>query len=81
MRFLNILCDVIHNLTDFLCLGGDCNGTENARLDRNHLEPHPASSATLKRFIETYELKDVWRGFNRNDMLNFLRWMLTLMQC
>lgn len=35
--------------------------TENTQLDRNHLEPHPASPARLKRLIETEELKKVWR--------------------
>ncbi len=50
----------------FSFLGGNFNCTEKARLDRNHMEPHPASSARLKHFIET-ELKDVWRGFSRND--------------
>lgn len=52
-RFLNVLCDVIHNCTDdFLFLGGfTC--TENAKLDGNYLESHPASSVRLKRLIET----------------------------
>lgn len=66
--FLNVLGDVLRSCTDdFLFLGGDFNCTENARLDRNHLEPHPASSARLKRHIEAHELKDVGRGFNRKD--------------
>ncbi len=65
MTFFNVLCDVIGDICDgFLFLGGDFNCTADAALDRNHLEPHPASSARLKRFIETHELKDVWRGFN-----------------
>lgn len=34
-------------------------------LDRNHLEPHPASSAWLRRLTETHEVKDMWRGFSR----------------
>lgn len=51
----------------FLFVGGDFNCTEDANLDRNHLEPHPASSVRLKRLIESHELEDVWRDFNRND--------------
>ena len=67
MTFLNLLCDVIQDCTDdFLFLGGDFNCTENPTLDRNHLEPHPASSARLRRLMEGCELKDVWRGFHLN---------------
>nr|BAC82606.1 pol-like protein [Takifugu rubripes] len=65
MNCLNVLCNVVRGVQDeFLFMGGDFNCTVNARLDRNHLEPHPASSARLKRLLETYDLKDVWRGFN-----------------
>ena len=63
MTFLNALCD--GGVSDeYLFLGGDYNCTADAALDRNHLEPHPASSARLKHLIETHDLKDVWRGFN-----------------
>ncbi|TWW59346.1 Transposon TX1 uncharacterized 149 kDa protein ORF 2 [Takifugu flavidus] len=65
MNCLNVLCNVVRGVQDeFLFMGGDFNCTVDARLDRNHLEPHPASSARLKRLLETYDLKDVWRGFN-----------------
>ncbi len=65
MIFLNVLCDVIVGVSDeYLFLGVDFNCTAEADLDRNHIEPHPASSARLKRLIETHDLKDVWRGFN-----------------
>lgn len=66
MLLLNKLCDVISEVDDdgFLFLGGDFNCTAEASLYRNYLEPHPASSARLKRLIETHDLKDVWRGLN-----------------
>lgn len=68
MRFLDVLSDVLHDCTeDFLWLGGDFNCTENPKLDRNHLEPHPASSAKLRRLMESYELMDVWRSFHMDD--------------
>ena len=41
--------------------GGDFNCTQDDLLDRNHLEPHPASQASLIRMIETHNLVDVWR--------------------
>ena len=67
MKILDILSNVILTCSDdFLFLAGDFNCTELAAIDRNHLEPHPASSARLRRLIETHELKDVWRGFHRN---------------
>ena len=68
MNFLNVLCDVVRDCADdYLFLGGDFNCTEDFKLDRNHLEPHPASSARLRRLIEAHELKDVWRGFNSRN--------------
>ena len=64
-NFFNVLCDVVHKCADdYSFLRGDFNCTEDFKLDRNHLEPHPASSARLRRLMETHELKDVWRGFN-----------------
>ena len=63
--FLNVLCDVIEGISEeFLFLGGDFNCTADATMDRNHQEPHPASSARIRRLIEAHDLKDVWRGFN-----------------
>lgn len=47
---------------EYLILGGDFNCTAEPVLDRNHLEPHPASAARLNRLIET--LNDVWRSLN-----------------
>lgn len=65
---LNLLCDAISEVSDrHLFLGGDFNCTADAVLDRNHPEPHPASSARLRRLVETHDLKDVWRGFNRKN--------------
>lgn len=68
MAFLNILSDTVKDLndTDFMFLGGDFNCTEVPLLDRNHVEPHPASSSRIRQLIETHQLSDVWRSFNSN---------------
>jgi hypothetical protein len=42
-------------------LGGDFNCTENATLDRNHAEPHPASQHALRQLVYSHSLVDVWR--------------------
>ncbi len=47
-------------------LGGDFNFTE-LNLDRNHIEPHPASCTRLIHFIKKYELCDIWRSLNGNE--------------
>ncbi|KAI7801458.1 pol-like protein [Triplophysa rosa] len=52
---------------DYLFLGGDFNCTENDVLDRNHLEPHNASSRVIRELMQTHILNDVWRGINGND--------------
>ena len=48
-------------MEDFLFLGGDFNCTEDAILDRNHAEPHPASQHALKQLVRSHGLVDVWR--------------------
>ena len=68
INFLNVLCDVVCDCADdYLFLGGDFNCPEDYKLNRNHLEPPPASSARLRHLMETHELKDVWRGFNSKN--------------
>lgn len=52
---------------DYLFLGGDFNCTENYVLDRNHLEPHNASSYALRELLQTHSLCDVWREMHGND--------------
>lgn len=66
VAFLNILSDCVKNCEDdgFMFLGGDFNCTEDPTLDRNHPEPHPPSSHTLRQLMENQELSDVWRVFN-----------------
>ena len=49
------------NSEDYLFLGGDFNLTENALLDRNHAEPHPASQHALRQLVFSHGLVDVWR--------------------
>ena len=64
MLCLNVLCDVIGGVSDeYLFLGGDFNCTADTALDRNHLEPHPASSARLKHLIEIHSLQSCVEGF------------------
>lgn len=60
--------DAIRDCNDkeFLFIGGDWNCTE-SRLDRNHVEPHPASLTLLIQLLETHELHDVWRGLHDNQ--------------
>ena len=69
IAFLNILSDCVKNCEDdgFMFLGGDFNCTENPTLDRNHPEPHPPSSHTLRQLMENQELSDVWRVFNSQN--------------
>lgn len=68
LAVLDILSDTIKNCSseEHLFLGGDFNCTENPKLDRNHQEPHPASSQRLKQTTETHELTDVWRFLNKS---------------
>lgn len=48
-------------------LVGDFNCTDNHALDRNHLEPHPASGRTLCEVFDANNLCDVWcRRNNKN---------------
>lgn len=65
LTFLENVNDAIRDCNDkeFLFIGGDWNCTE-SRLDRNHVEPHPASRTLLIQLLETHELHDVWRGLH-----------------
>ena len=42
-------------------MGGDFNCTENATLDGNHAEPHPASQHVLRQLVYSHGLVDVLR--------------------
>ena len=66
LLFLDTLGEVISQCDsdEYLYLGGDFTCTEDSRLDRNHLEPHPASLRRLTRLTLTCELRDVWRSFH-----------------
>ena len=65
VAFLNILSDAIEACgDDYMFLGGDFNCTVDPTLDRNHPEPHPASSHRIRQLVGTHELSDLWRGFN-----------------
>lgn len=68
MGFLDVLCDTVKVSSDdeYLFLCGDFNCTENPPLDRNHIEPHPASSRRLRQLAAAADLSDVWRFFNRH---------------
>ena len=59
--FLEKIADELNrcNSEDYLFLGGDFNCTENATLDRNHAEPHPASQHALSQLIYSPGLVDV----------------------
>ena len=61
--FLEKIADELNrcNSEDYLFLGGDFNCTENAALDRNHAEPHPASQHVLRQLVFSHGLVDVWR--------------------
>ena len=61
--FLEKITDELNswNSEDYLFLGGDFNCTENATLDRNHAEPHPASQHALRQLVYSHGLVDVWR--------------------
>lgn len=67
--FLNNLNEILQscNSDEYVFLGGDFNCTENCVLDRNHVEPHTASSRTMRTLIETHKLCDIWRRLNGND--------------
>lgn len=67
--FLNNLNEILQscNSDEYVFLGGDFNCTENCVLDRNHAEPHTASSRTMRTLIETHKLCDIWRRLNGND--------------
>lgn len=69
LAFLRETNDVLNNCSSesYLFLGGNFNCTENATVDRNHLEPRSASSRLLKQVTETHELVDVWRNLNSKD--------------
>ncbi|KAI4887913.1 hypothetical protein NFI96_014527 [Prochilodus magdalenae] len=62
LAFLDTLHRVVQNtdVNDLLVLGGDFNCTA-ADMDRNHMEPHPASRRRLCELVEANELSDVWR--------------------
>jgi len=64
--FLNSLNTILQSCKndEYVFLGGDFNCTENDMLDRNHVEPHAASSRALRELIETHSLCDLWREFN-----------------
>ena len=64
--FLEKIADELNrcNSEDYLFLGGDFNCTENAALDRNHAEPHPASQHVLRQLVFSHGLVDVWRRMN-----------------
>lgn len=66
--FLKNVNTILQNCSsgDFLFLGGDFNCTGNYRLDRNHMEPHFASSRVLNELIDTHSLCDLWRDLNNN---------------
>lgn len=70
MLLLNKFCDIISGVDDNVYSGGsgvkrwDFNCAAKASVDRNHLEPHPASSALLKRLIENHDLKEYVGGFD-----------------
>ena len=68
LAVLDVLCDTIRNCSsdEYLFLGGDFNCTENPKLDRNHQEPHPASSRRFRQLTEAHELSDVWRMFYKS---------------
>ncbi len=51
---------------EYLFLGGDFNCTENDAMDRNHMEPHAASSHVIRELTETCGLCDIWRVLHSN---------------
>ncbi|KAI4899121.1 hypothetical protein NFI96_006348 [Prochilodus magdalenae] len=57
LAFLDILHSVLQNsdVNDLLVLGGDFNCTADD-IDRNHMEPHPASRRRLRGLVEANEL-------------------------
>uniref|UniRef100_A0AAV2KFW0 Endonuclease/exonuclease/phosphatase domain-containing protein n=1 Tax=Knipowitschia caucasica TaxID=637954 RepID=A0AAV2KFW0_KNICA len=61
---MDTLCECIRDCTDsgdVLFVAGDWNCTVEPQHDRNHPEPHPASSLRLRRLLEVHSLEDVWR--------------------
>lgn len=69
LAFLDTLNNVIKNCSseEYSFIAGDFNCTENAALDRNHREPHAASSSSLAKIVETSELCDIWRHCHQNQ--------------
>ena len=69
VQFLNISNDTLSSCSSdtFLFVAGDFNCTQNASLDRNHLEPHAASQGAIHDLIKTHDLVDVWRRLHNND--------------
>ena len=67
--FLLKVNDVLNGCAteDLLFLGGDFNCTENASLDRNHAEPHPASQHALRQLVHSHGLVDVWRRMHADN--------------
>lgn len=61
MNVLDVLCDTIRSCSpeEYLILGGDFNCTEHPDTDRNHQEPHSASSHRFRQLTEEHELADV----------------------
>ncbi|KAI4878377.1 hypothetical protein NFI96_005411 [Prochilodus magdalenae] len=62
VAFLDTLHSVVQNsdVNYLLVLGGDFNCTADD-IDRNHMEPHPASRRRLHELVEANELCEVWR--------------------
>ena len=69
VRVLSTLNDFTEtcNSDDYLYLGGDFNGTQNDRFDRNHVEPHRQSQRVLSSLIETHDLVDLWRELHDTE--------------
>lgn len=67
MFILNNLCKTLEEYKgeEYLFLGGDFNCAVSS-LDRNHIEPHMPSRRRLIQMIETHDLVDVWRNFNKD---------------
>ena len=73
MDFLNILDDTVKTCSgdDFMFLGGDFNCIGNPTLDRNHLEPHPASCLRLRVFNSNHR-QYTW-NHARDNVLSLAR--------
>lgn len=66
--FLDILNVAGKNCNEniYMFLEGDFTRTESPSLDRNHPEPHHASSSRLAQIVKSHQLCNVWRLFNSN---------------